>query len=78
MTLDDRMKEVFADAFDVTPDDISEDMTIENTKAWDSLRSITLSFSLEQAFGVEFSDSELLTMESFETIRHVLLSKGVS
>jgi len=78
MTLDDRMKEVFGDAFEVPADQISEDMSIENTSTWDSMRSISLAFSLEQAFGIEFSERELLTIDSYAAIRKVLQSKGLT
>jgi acyl carrier protein len=77
-TLDARIKEVFADAFELTPDEISDDLSVENCANWDSLRSITLSFSLEQAFNVEFTDRELMKIESYSAIRDLLISKGVS
>lgn len=78
MTLDARIKEVFADAFELTPDQITDDMSIETCSTWDSMRSITLSFSLEQEFGVEFTDRELLRIESYGAIRDLLISKGIS
>ncbi len=78
MTLDDRLKDVFADAFECAPDEIRDDMTIENTSGWDSMRSITLSFSLEQAFDVQFSDQELMQIDSYATIRKLLVGKGRS
>jgi acyl carrier protein len=78
MTLDERMKEVFADAFEVAPDQISEDMSIENSGTWDSMRSITLVFSLEQAFEIEFSERELLAIDSYAAVRGLLQSKGMT
>ncbi len=78
ITLDARLKEVFADAFELSPDQIDESMTIDNTAGWDSMRSITLSFSLEQAFDVEFTDRELMTIESYLSIRALLVDKGVA
>jgi acyl carrier protein len=78
MTLDTRIKEVFADAFELSPAEVNEEMTIENTAGWDSMRSITLSFSLEQAFAIEFNDSELLMIESYKSVRDLLVKKGVA
>jgi acyl carrier protein len=78
VTLDTRLKEVFADAFEIPADEISEDMSIETCSDWDSMRSITLSFSLEQAFDVEFTDKELLMIESYAVVKNLLISKGVS
>ena len=44
MTLDTKLKDVFADTFEVDASEIPETMSIENCAAWDSMRSITLSF----------------------------------
>ncbi len=78
MSIDTKLKDVFADTFELDPSEIAETMSIENCAAWDSMRSITLSFSLEQAFDVVFDDRELMTIDSYAAIRRLLVSKGVS
>ncbi len=58
MTLDDRLKDVFADAFETTPDRIDADTSVDNAPAtWDSMRSIVLASSVEAEFGITFSDT---------------------
>lgn len=77
-TLDTRLKDVFADAFEVLPDEIPDDLSVDTSQAWDSMRSIVLAHSLEAEFEVEFTDHELVTLDSFRKIREMLVQKGVA
>jgi acyl carrier protein len=77
-TFDERLRDVFADAFETTPDAITEDLSTENSPEWDSMRSIVLATSLEGEFGIEFSDEELVTLDSYRKIREALTAKGVA
>ena len=76
-TLDTRLKDVFADAFEVSPAEIHENLSVDTSETWDSMRSIVLAHSLEAEFDVEFTDSELVTLDSFRKIREKLIEKGV-
>jgi acyl carrier protein len=73
-----RLRGVFADTFETTPEDISDDLSTETSGEWDSMRSIVLATSLEEEFGVEFSDDELVKLDSYQKIRSALVAKGVS
>jgi acyl carrier protein len=75
---DTRLLGVFADTFETTPDHIADDLSTENSAEWDSMRSIVLATSLEEEFGVEFSDDELVKLDSYQKIRSALVAKGVS
>ncbi len=79
MSLDSRLKAVFADTFETTPDLIHDDISVDNAPAtWDSMRSIVLASSLEAEFDIDFSDSELVTLDNLRDIRECLLKKGVA
>jgi acyl carrier protein len=73
-----RLRGVFADTFETTPDQIADDLSTETSTQWDSMRSIVLATSLEEEFGVEFSDEELVKLDSYQKIRSALVAKGVS
>ena len=77
MTLDERLKAVFADAFETQPEAIDENLSVANADGWDSMRAIVLASSIEADFGIEFSDSELVMLDSYRKIRESLLAKGV-
>ena len=78
MTVTDRLRNVFAEVFETTPDLIDDNLSSENSGEWDSMRSIVLATSIESEFNIEFSDDELITLDSFERIRQALLAKGVA
>jgi len=79
MNLDSRLKQVFADTFETAPNLVEDDISVDSAPApWDSMRAIVLASSIEAEFNVEFSDKELVTLDSLEKIRECLLRKGVS
>jgi acyl carrier protein len=67
-SIDDRLRSVFADVFETTPDLISKDMSADNTGSWDSMQSIVLASSVETEFGIELSDEELISLDSYSRI----------
>jgi len=73
-----RLIAIFADVFETTPDRINENMSTENTSEWDSMRSIVLATTIESEFDVAFSDSELVSLNSFDKIQDSLRLKGVA
>jgi acyl carrier protein len=73
-----RLRGVFADTFETSPEHIPDDLSTETSAQWDSMRSIVLATSLEEEFDVEFSDEELVKLDSYQKIRSALLAKGVS
>ncbi len=74
MSLDERLKQVFADTFETTPNQISETMSVQNSAEWDSMQAMVLAVSSEAEFGVHFTDPELLAMSSYAIIRATLLA----
>ncbi|BDI33113.1 hypothetical protein CCAX7_51640 [Capsulimonas corticalis] len=78
MSLDTRLKKVFAESFELSPEDVSEDISVDTLDAWDSMGSMVLAATLEEEFDVQFTDSELLSMRDYAAIRDVLSQKGIS
>ncbi|MBC5798665.1 MAG: acyl carrier protein [Candidatus Eremiobacteraeota bacterium] len=78
MGLKDRLRALFADVFETDRGMIDESMTTKNTAEWDSLRSIVLATTIESEFGIEFSDQELVTLDSFQKIYQSLIGKGLA
>ncbi len=77
-TLDARLRETFADVFETDVASIPEDLSVDNSTAWDSMRAIVLASTIEGEYGVEFSDEELVKLDSYRSIRQSLVDKGVS
>ena len=75
MTLHDRLEEVFQTVFG---DEISlsDQTTASDIPGWDSVATINLMFSIEQAFGVQFSGSEFTQFKNVGDLKQFLLARG--
>ena len=69
------IKRLMADVFDIEPNAIREDASVENTPGWDSANHIQLVMALEQEFSISFDVAELESMISLFDILRVMQSK---
>jgi acyl carrier protein len=74
--LEERLKRVFAEVFALDPDEITDDASPKTVPRWDSMNSMVLTMALEEEFDVQFTDQELMKMNSFRAIREALLAKS--
>jgi acyl carrier protein len=51
------------------------DITRQNTPSWDSLKHIEIMFALEDELGAEFSEEELVMLDSATKIVDAVLAK---
>ena len=77
MSLDMRLKKVFSEVLDMAPEEVGEDASPKTIKLWDSMHAITLVMALEEEFDVQFSDDELMKMDSYNVIKRTLQEHGV-
>lgn len=75
--LDERVREVVAETFDLDPREISLDASAQTLAAWTSLAHLRLMANIEQAFGLRLTMDEMTTMTSVRTIENVLSARGV-
>ena len=72
-----KLKKLIADVLETTPDLIDDNISMENTDIWDSLKHMEMVTGIEENFEIELSAEEMMEMTSFEAIRRVLGSKGI-
>jgi acyl carrier protein len=72
-----KLKEVLSRIFNVNPDMITEDASPDTIENWDSLRHMNLVLALEEEFGVEFTDDQVVEILSYKLIKIVLREHGV-
>ena len=73
--LSDRLKSVMGEVLEVDASEIDENSSPKTLANWDSMRSISLLLSIEEAFGVEFSDIESVKLDSFSVIQNMVREK---
>lgn len=59
-----RLAEIFEDVFDEDPIEITPEMSAKDVDGWDSLTHIRLILTIEKAFKIKFSTSEIGRLET--------------
>jgi acyl carrier protein len=74
--LNKKLVEVIVSTLNIPQDVITDQLAMTDVESWDSLKHMDLIASLEQAYGVEFTFEEIVSMKSVAEIKRVLGSKG--
>ncbi len=61
----------------ITPDQISDELSMKDIESWDSLTHMDLIAELESHFTIELTMDEITEMVSVKAIRKILAAKGV-
>jgi acyl carrier protein len=75
--LEERLKKVFAEIFQLSPEEITEDTSPKTVPRWDSMNSMVLTMALEEEFDIQFTDQELVKMYDFGKICEAVALKTV-
>ena len=74
--MENRMKDVMAAVFEMPVDEITDESSPDNINSWDSLRHMNLIVALEEEFGIEFEDDEIIEMLNYALIKLIVGKKG--
>ena len=72
IALEDQVRAIVADTFNLDEDELPTPASRETVQGWTSQTHITLVLNLEQRFDVSFSLEQMVTMTSVRTICEVL------
>lgn len=76
--MEQKLRKIMADLFNIKQDQVDDDLSMENTEAWDSLKHMELIFSIEEEFAIpELTMDEIVEMTSVAGIKRILRSKAV-
>ena len=73
--MEDRIKNVMAAVFEISVDEITDESSPDNIESWDSLKHMNLIVALEEEFGVQFPDDEIVEMMNYSLIKLILSKK---
>ncbi|MCZ6815957.1 MAG: acyl carrier protein [Planctomycetota bacterium] len=76
-TNDRRFYETVAAILQLQVDDVTDEISPENTDTWDSLNQINLMSALEQEFGVTLPIDSLEAVDSVAALKDLLAQHGV-
>ena len=66
--MEDRIRNVMAAVFDISPDKILDDSSPHEIKAWDSIKHMNLVLALEDEFNIHFEEAEIPSLVNFKII----------
>ena len=75
--MEERLKEIMAQVFDVPNESINNDSSPDTIENWDSVNHMNLVLALEQAFGISFEPDEIIEMMNFELVLVILRDKEI-
>lgn len=67
---------ILAEVLQIPAAGISDDLTMKDMDAWDSLKHMELIVALEQTFAVELTFDEIISMQSVREIKRVLSERS--
>ena len=71
-TIESRIRDIASAVLEVRVDELNENSSQDTTANWDSLNHMKLIVALEEEYGVQFTDDEILNMQSLKVIKSVL------
>ena len=74
--VEDRIKNVIADVFGLSVDEVNDDLSPTTVKTWDSLKHMNLVAALEEEFEVMFTVEEIGKMMNYSSIVNYINSKN--
>ena len=63
-----KIKEIISRIFEAPVEAITDDASPDTIENWDSLRHMNLILALEEEFGVQFTDEQIVTMLNVQLI----------
>lgn len=66
--LEERVKKVIANVFNLDISDISESTSPDSLKKWNSLGHMNLILALEEEFNITFNDEQVIEIRSYPLI----------
>ena len=74
--ISDRLKRVILDELNLGDVDVAETTTARDIPGWDSLAHVRIIFAVEKAFGVRFSNLEVMRLSTISELQRLVDSKA--
>ena len=74
--MEDKIKQLFADVLQVSPDEISEATSPDTLEKWDSLNHLNLVAAFEEEFSIDIEPEEIQAMMAgYLKFKSIILDK---
>jgi acyl carrier protein len=72
------LRELLADIFEISPEEVTSELSIESLDTWDSFRHLQAILAIEGEYGVQFDPQRIPELTSVALIQAELQKKGVA
>jgi len=72
----DKIFSIISKVMQIDSTELSDDSSPDTVAAWDSLKHMNLILALEEAFNVNFTDTEIIEMLSVDKIVKTIETRG--
>lgn len=73
--MEQKLIALLADLFSIPKEDITDELAINDIELWDSLKHMELVITLEQAFNIELTSDEIMSMKNINEIKRIIKNK---
>jgi len=72
------LRDLLADIFEVTPEQITTELSMETVENWDSFRHLQVILAMEEEYGVQFDPKRIPELTSVGLLQAELTKKGAA
>lgn len=73
--VEERIRDIFRVVFDLEEGAVTSELSQTSLSEWDSLQHLNLVVAIEEEFGIEFNEQEIMKSDSFGLILQVVRDK---
>lgn len=71
------LTEIFADVLNIPHSEITDQLSPNNLKNWNSMAHMKLVMAIEEAYNIVFTVDDVKSVKCFADARQILLQKGI-
>jgi acyl carrier protein len=72
------LRDILADIFEISPEQVTPDLSIETVESWDSFRHLQAILAIEGEYGVQFDPQRIPELTSVSLLQSELEKKGAT
>jgi len=72
------LRELLADIFEVSPEQVTPELNMETVSSWDSFRHLQAILAIEGEYGVQFDPQRIPELTSVALLQAELVKKGAA
>lgn len=70
------LRDIFADTLEISPEQVTPELSTESAETWDSFRHLQLILSIEDEYGVQFDPQKIPELTTVAKVQEALEQKG--